>query len=193
MKTLKYIFLATTVFALLITAGCEQAGDSSGGGQPEKKPPVSDDAKKPSPQPKADEKKEMTVRLYYPDENGTELVASETKITATDSEKYKAAIEALVKSPDGKAQTTVIPRRTKINDVTVKDGVARVDFSGELIKNFVGGSTGEEMLIGSVVNTLTEFDDVKSVEFFVDGKKVSTLAGHIDLTAPISRMENLLP
>ena len=57
---------------------------------------------------------------------------------------------------------------------------------------FVGGSTGEELLIGSVVNTLTEFKEVNAVKFLIDGQEVETLSGHMDLSEPIKRMENLM-
>ena len=86
----------------------------------------------------------------------------------------------------------IIPKRAKLNGVKVEGKTAKVDFSKELVKNFVGGSTGEEMLLGSIVNTLTEFAEIKNVEFFIDGKKVETISGHSDLTKPIGRMDSLI-
>ena len=70
--------------------------------------------------------------------------------------------------------------------------VAKVNFSRELQKNFVGGSTGEEMLVGSVVNTLTEFPEIQKVQILVDGQEVETLSGHMDLSQPLPRMTELL-
>ena len=61
-----------------------------------------------------------------------------------------------------------------------------------LQKNFVGGSTGEEMLVGSVVNTLTEFPEIQKVQILVDGQEVETLSGHMDLSQPLPRMTELL-
>ena len=74
----------------------------------------------------------------------------------------------------------------------MKNGTAVVNFSKELQTNFVGGSTGEEMLVGSIVNTLTEFSEVKNVHILVEGKNIETLSGHMDLSLPISRMTNVL-
>ena len=59
----------------------------------------------------------------------------------------------------------------------VQDGVATVDFSKELQKNFNGGSTGEEMLVGSIVNTLTDFPEVKKVRIRIEGEDVETRLG----------------
>ena len=74
----------------------------------------------------------------------------------------------------------------------MKDGIATVDFSKELQTNFSGGSTGEEMLIGSIVNTLTDFPEVQKVSILIDGSAVETLSGHMDLSEPLTRMTELL-
>ena len=67
-----------------------------------------------------------------------------------------------------------------------------MDFSQDLVKHFVGGSTGEEMLVGSIVNTLTEFPEVKQVQILIEGSPVETIAGHMDLSVPLERMKDLL-
>jgi spore germination protein GerM len=74
----------------------------------------------------------------------------------------------------------------------VKDGLATVDFTKELTTRFVGGSTGEEMLVGSLVNTLTEFPEVTSVLILVEGKEIDTISGHLDTSVPFKRMGELL-
>ena len=48
------------------------------------------------------------------------------------------------------------------------------------------------MLVGSVVDTLTEFPEVKKVQILIDGKKVESLSGHMDLSQPMGRMADLL-
>ena len=136
----------------------------------------------------------MTVKVYYPNDEGERLVAVSRKVKLSDrADKYTAALKSLMEGTKEKGQSTIIPRQTKIRSVKVKDGVATVDFSGDILKHFVGGSTGEEMLVGSVVNTLTEFPEVTSVQILIDGKPVESLAGHMDLTVPIKRMESILP
>ena len=69
----------------------------------------------------------------------------------------------------------------------MKGDTAVVDLDSGITRNFIGGSTGEEFLINSVVDTLTEFDEVKQVQFLIDGQEVETLAGHMDLSEPIKR------
>lgn len=135
----------------------------------------------------------LTVNVYYPNEQGTKLLPSSRKIeTGSSKDKYTAALESLMKGPTEKGQTAIFPKKAKLLSVTMKNGTAVVNFSKELQTNFVGGSTGEEMLVGSIVNTLTEFSEVKNVHILVEGKNIETLSGHMDLSLPISRMTNVL-
>jgi len=41
--------------------------------------------------------------------------------------------------------------------------------------------------VGAIVNTLTEFAAVERVQILVDGEKVNTLFGHVDVTEPLGR------
>ncbi len=147
-----------------------------------------------APAAKPREAKELTVKLYYPREDGSALVAVSRKVRIPDgADKYTAAVRSLMEGTKEKGQATIIPRQTKLRGIKVKDGVAKVDLSGDLTKHFVGGSTGEEMLVGSIVNTLTEFPEITSVQILIDGAAVESIAGHMDLTVPIKRMDGILP
>ncbi|MBR2178840.1 MAG: GerMN domain-containing protein [Selenomonadaceae bacterium] len=203
------IFLMTVV--MLICSGCENDpkgsgmtdksntekaetldGDLEQSGKDPKLPP------KP-PQLKSDKKdemgqmKKMKVKVYYPDESGLRLIGVNREIEISDSDgKYKAAVEAVMTPPKEKNLTKVVSNNSSLISVDVKDGTALVNLSKNIKIGFVGGSTGEELLIGSVVNTLTEFKEVNAVKFLIDGQEVETLSGHMDLSAPIKRMENLM-
>ena len=135
------------------------------------------------------EQRKLDINLYFPDEQGMKLQAVKYSVVDNDN-KYKTVLEALVNPKD--KQLTIIPRKTKINKVNLKGDILIIDFSKQLIDNFGGGSTGEEMLVGSIVNTATEFPEVKKVQIFVDGKSVETIAGHLDLSEPLARMGKLI-
>ena len=116
------------------------------------------------------------------------LVAVSRTIRTEKDDKYTAAMKSLLAGTKEKDQTNVIPKKAKLRSVSVKDGIATADFSKELQQNFSGGSTGEEMLVGSIVNTLTEFPEVQKVRILIDGAPVETLSGHMDLSEPLARM-----
>ena len=193
---------------LLFTAGCEQPPPGEPPDKPaqtktdvtsENKPDtpkiVSDGQVNPTENsPAKNEKTEqsMSVKVYYPDDSGLKLVEVEREILVDDStDKYTAAVETLMLEPEEENLTRIFPKNAVIRSVKVKDGLATVDLDSSLSKGFVGGSTGEEFLIGSIVDTLTNFPEVKRVKFLVDGKDVETLSGHMDLSAPLERMTSL--
>lgn len=208
-------FLIPAMFALLLfTAGCDNPGeppapppDKPASSKPTTKPDVKPQEPKPAtenekPAQKPKEKPAMidnpsaqslNVKVYYPDDSGMKLVEVERKITFDDStNKYIAAVETLLEEPGEENLTKIFPDNAAIRSVTIAGDLATVDLDGSFLKNFVGGSTGEEFLVGSVVNTLTNFPEVKRVKFLVDGQEIETLSGHMDLSIPLERMSDLI-
>lgn len=195
MKRLRVILLAVLAMALLVTAGCDPNNEKgtvggssaaiSGNSGVSAGSAASSSAKSNTP-------KKLDIKVYYPDDQGMKLVAVKRTIKTDGADKYTAAMNSLLQGTKEKGQIAVIPKQTKLKGVKVKGDVAYVDFSQDLVKHFTGGSTGEEMLVGSVVNTLTEFSEIKKVQILIEGKEIETLAGHMDLSVPIARMTNLL-
>ena len=86
----------------------------------------------------------------------------------------------------------VVPIGTKVLSLKIdKNGTAYADFSKELAKKGQG-SYGEMMLCYAITNTLTEFKEIKRVQILVEGKKVITLSGHMDVEDPLERNKTLL-
>ncbi len=210
---MKKILVPAMLALLLFTAGCDKTPpeelpappptkpvQKTPEVKPDNPPEVKPEAPASTPEPStkpaekkpvANEKKEqsMNVKVYYPDDSGMRLVEVEREIIVDEStDKYTAALETLMDDPDEENLTKIFPKNAEIRGVTVKDGLATVDFDGNISKGFVGGSTGEEFLIGSIVDTLTNFPEVKRVKFLVDGKEIETLSGHMDLSTPLERM-----
>lgn len=199
---------------LMLTSGCEQPPVDEPTTPPPAKPVQTQPEVKPEPKPEPKptitepepevqpvenkpakhEKKErsLNIKVYYPDDSGMKLVEVEREIIVDDSvDKYTAAVEALLEAPDEENLTTIFPKNAGFRKVTVEGDLAIVDLDGSILKGFVGGSTGEEFLVGSIVDTLTNFPEVKRVKFLVDGQEIETLSGHMDLSAPLERMTSL--
>mgnify|MGYP001672174962 CR=1 FL=1 len=191
--------MALMVFSLLLTAGCDPQGSASGQNaaqssaqQSSSSTSSSSGKSSGSTTSSAAKSESLTITAYYPNEDGTKLLASKRTVQLGKEDKYTAAMESLLTGAKDKGQTTIIPKQTKLRSVKVAGGVAKVDLTQAVQKNFVGGSTGEEMLVGSIVDTLTEFPEVKKVQILVEGKTIDSLSGHMDLSEPIARMDQLL-
>lgn len=187
-KKMRYTIGALACAAVLVSA----AGCSDEQKNVQQPPAAQTEQAKDEKAPAQAAPKELQVNVYYPKNDGMGLVAASRTVNTEKDDKYTAAMKSLLSGTKEKDQTNVIPKKAKLRSVAVKDGIATVDFSKELAQNFSGGSTGEEMLVGSIVNTLTEFPEVEKVRILIDGAAVETLSGHMDLSEPLSRMTELL-
>ena len=86
---------------------------------------------------------------------------------------------------------SLFPKGTKIRTMKLENGIAYVDFSKE-ITNVPQGSYTELMLTTAIVNTLTEFPEIKKVQILIEGKKIASLKGHTDILDPLERNITLL-
>lgn len=176
-------FLVITCFlALLISISSFLAGCTTTGG----KAPVPSQENTVAPEQK------LSVAVYYVKvtQNDAYLVREVHQVPPT-KEVARAALEELINvNPVGPGAARVIPAATKIKDINVKDGLATVDFSQEVLSANTGAS-GEALGIQSIVNTLTEFPEIQKVSFMVEGKvdqRTMDWWGHVGLyEQPFSR------
>ncbi|MBR5913728.1 MAG: GerMN domain-containing protein [Selenomonadaceae bacterium] len=191
----KKIFISAMTAMLLLTTGCNknvppEITPSDNPKQAEAGIPKIEIDDNPTPQVTKTENgvTTMQVTVYYPDQAGMSLIPVKREIKFKDAnQKYIEAVKCLLDSPTEEELTKIFPKDAKIKSIKLDGNTAVIDLDSGITKNFVGGSTGEEFLINSVVDTLTEFDEVKQVRFLIDGKEVETLAGHMDLSEPIKR------
>ena len=153
-------------------------------------------AKESNPNKAADNEAKKTLTIYY--QNGDFLKAEErTGVEPTP----KDAIKELLKGPSEQGNQYFIPKTVRLLSFDIEKGKAIVNFSKEILDRTKGGATEEELTIYSITNTLTEFDDVKSVEIQiegksageVDGRPVQDFWGHVGLyDQPFERNEALI-
>jgi len=132
----------------------------------------------------------VKLTLYFPNSDASGLSATNRTVVVADQEVIKAMFKELATPPTGMEKP--LPKGTTLNSASVKDGVATIDLSKEFKTNFSGGSSGEEMTIYSIVNTLTTLSNIQSVQFLLDGKKLDGILGQLDTSAPVKPKESLI-
>jgi germination protein M len=132
---------------------------------------------------------EIAINVYYLDTMGEYLVG-EARIVLSEN-KYVDALYELMKLPVDSSLYRLVPDSTKINSIVVEDGLAKVDFSKEFVEDRITSDTEDNLLIYSIVNTLTEFPEVNSVSFYIDGEKLDTL-GELDVSGIFFRRNDLI-
>lgn len=128
----------------------------------------------------------MDISVYYvkfTDKDAC-LAREVHQVPFTNDGPQAAVKELIAGNPRTEGAAKVLPAGTRLLGININaDGLAVVNFSGEVLNANVGAS-GEMLGIQSIVNTLTEFPQVKSVSFQVNGK-LDTRArdwwGHVGL------------
>jgi len=137
------------------------------------------------------EQETMQVTIYHATNDAMFLVP-EIHVVPKNDHPAQTAIELLLAGTKNADLVSVIPPDTQLRNVWVKDHIAYVDFNDNLIKKNTGGSTSELLLVGAIVNTLTEFSNIEQVQILVEGKKIDTIVGHMDIVEPLSRSEKII-
>lgn len=124
------------------------------------------------------------VILYFSDEEGMYLVPVEYEIELNSEEQIeKIVLDLLINGPEDSNLRRTIPEGTKVKNVYTNEGVCYVDFSEEFVSKHTGGSTGETMTIYSIVNSLSELNNINKVQFLIEGSVREEYKGHIDFNA----------
>ncbi|HHY98129.1 MAG TPA: spore gernimation protein [Firmicutes bacterium] len=134
------------------------------------------------------------VTLYFARSTEKDIFLQPVPTTVQTTENLpKAALEALAKGPPpGSGLSPTLPPDTRVLGVTVKDGTAFADFSSDIRAKFPGGSRTEEVLVYSIVNTLTSLPGISKVQILIDGRKTETIGGHMGIAVPLSKDESLV-
>jgi hypothetical protein len=136
------------------------------------------------------EARRIRATLFVVADDGSELVpvSREVLYGATPAEQARRIIEAQVEKPaDGKV--SAIPAGTTVRAVFLaRGGEAYVDLGGTIVSGHTGGSLNEALTVYAIVNAVTiNLPDVTAVQILIEGKEVDTLAGHLDLRAPLAK------
>lgn len=138
------------------------------------------------------ERNSVVLSLYFPNSTGEYLQVEKRSVKQNDKEPLaKIAITELMKGSETKGVLQLIPAETKLLSVETKENVCFVNLSKDFIDKHVQGSSAELMTIYSIVNTLTELDNIAKVQFLIEGQKVDTF-GSLVFNEPFERDTSLI-
>lgn len=123
----------------------------------------------------------MDIVAYYPLHSDIETVYVNRKINFKTNESMEKLLEDILKNPSDSKLLHVISPKTVINSIHLDRGswILKVDFSRELLDDMNAGSSMENEILKSIVNTLGKFYDTDKVYITVEGRPYES--GHIEL------------
>jgi germination protein M len=136
----------------------------------------------------------IKARLFYVSDDGTRLVGVEREVPFGEgADQAREIVSAQIATPAGPL-VSAVPAGTSLRAVFITDGGdAYVDLSREIVSTHTGGTLDELLTVYTIVNAVTmNLPAIRSVQLLVDGKEVSTLAGHVDLRQPLQKNAGLV-
>lgn len=132
---------------------------------------------------------ENTAKIYFSDSNAMYLVPIAMQLDTKDP--YLSALKKLVEGPPEESGLfSTVWQGTKINDFKVEDKVATIDFNSDVL-GYGGGSTAETMLINSVLFTATQFSEIESVQFLIEGEQMDFFPEGSDVATPLKAPDKI--
>lgn len=120
-----------------------------------------------------DEMRKTIVSIYFKNIETNTLVPESVCIDVKElaENPYIKLLTLLASGPTNDKLESPLPEGTKINNAYLKGNTVYVDFSKEFIDNAPAGVEEEGLLVYSIVNTLTELNEVNSVKILINGEE----------------------
>ena len=138
------------------------------------------------------ELRKTLVTLYFLDDNGN--IKSETRLI--DSKEllrspYLVLVNMLIEGPKDTNLKCSISKDTKIIDASLNKNCVTLNLPKEFVDNAEGDVIQKSNMIKTIVNTLTELNEVRTVKFLIDGEEVQGFEEEsIKLTNEFARLED---
>lgn len=132
-----------------------------------------------------------TLLLYFASEDGNELVEVErTVLNDSSMAMEKLVVKLLIEGPPDNGTRAVLPDTVSILDISIRSGTCYVNFDSSFLTETMDLSP--EIVIYSIVNSLTELNDINQVQFMVNGSSNVNFMDSISLAEPFTKNLNYL-
>lgn len=120
-----------------------------------------------------EQERQTMISLYFINPESNTLVPEARRVDAKTllENPYKVMVELLIEGPKNDKLVASIPGGTKVNNAELKNSVVVLDLSKEFIDNQTGDAEIVSLSIYSIVNTLTELNEVNCVKILIDGEE----------------------
>lgn len=137
--------------------------------------------------------RQTIVTLYYQNKDTKELMPEGRMIDAKEllTDPYATLVNLLIENPKNERLQSAIPEGTRVLKTELKGNIVYLDLSKEFIDNHSGGEEQENITIYSIVNTLTELNEVEGVKILINGQENQSFKDEkISFSDAFMRIEN---
>lgn len=136
----------------------------------------------------------QVLSLYFPQKGKDNFRAEVRKVRRKKmlTAQARQIVEEILRGPDGSDLYSAIPAKTNLRGLYFDAGTFIIDLSREFSESNKSGAMEQILSIYSIVNSLTEIDPRAKVKFLINGIEPTGENGHIDLSKPLTRLEELI-
>lgn len=133
---------------------------------------------------------EDTLKLYFASTDGTQLATEDVLVHYRNTATVESVVmERLLAGPLSDTLNKTFTADTKMNSVSVADGLCTVDMNTKFLD--IVDNQSFAVKIYSVVNSLCELPNVERVQILIDGSAVSP-DETVDISVPLTADESLI-
>ncbi|MBP3700349.1 MAG: GerMN domain-containing protein [Lachnospiraceae bacterium] len=131
------------------------------------------------------------LTLYFANAEGKALVAETRQVVYSSTlSMERVVLNQLIEGPQSADLTATLPKNLKIQGVSLRDSVCYVDFDATFLEEPVNVTDMVE--IYSIVNSLTQLDNVLQVQITINGSADAVLRNNISLSGRFEKDLNLI-
>lgn len=132
------------------------------------------------------------ITVYYSDAQRRYLVGEDISINLADEVNVvEHLINQLLNPPKDSGLLSALPDGTKLLDSSVENKVCKVNFSSEFDNRVWRNAEAQRLTLLSVVNTLTQLEQIDHVEFYSEGNLLTQYRS-LHIPGPMSRDERAI-
>ena len=133
----------------------------------------------------------IELQLYYSNEAGDKLIGVKDTYRFNSKKSVEGfLVDRLVEKPEKGGMLNTLQSKSVINKIYTYDGVCYVDFSGDI--NDMITKVKPEVVIYSVVNSLTSINGINKVKITIDGSQEVKFLNTVPLWHAFSRNLNII-
>lgn len=132
----------------------------------------------------------INTNLYFVYDDA--LRVESRRVTISDSNYSQAIIEAMQQGSENGYFESIFDFGVRINSIDIINDTCYVNFFDSQELNIMIRDSRFDLFIWSMVNSLTESNQIKNVQFLVQGKQYSRSMHGYNLNSPLPKLESLV-
>lgn len=134
----------------------------------------------------------LPMKLYFIDPMTGLMIPENRTVSIQNNQLIESVIKSIQAGPKNKKLISPLDPLIRVESVTFEGKVCYINLNRIFINNPVWNQQDKPLILSAIVNTLTELEQVQSVQFLIEGKPLGEVTEVIQLGAPLKRNETLI-